>query len=141
MSRTGIREHIFKIIYNIEIQSLGNSIENIEEIITLYFESNEIINEEIMKEIKDMILNIYNENSNLISVIEKYLKDGWKIERVSKINIAILKLSIYELKNTEIPFKVSLNEAIKIAKRYGDEQSAKYINGILASIVKEDKQE
>ena len=51
--------------------------------------------------------------------------------------MAILKLAIYELKYTDIPFKVVINEAVELAKKYGEETSKNFVNGILASIVKE----
>ena len=59
------------------------------------------------------------------------------IERISKINLAILKLAIYEIKYTETPFKVVINEAVELAKSYGEDSSKNFVNGVLASIVKE----
>lgn len=137
MSRTGLREQIFKILYSIETKKDEICLENIEEVIELYIESNDIVNEDNIKEIKKIVMDIYNNTELITSKIQQYLKDGWKLERISKINIAILKLSIYELKYTQTPYKIVINEAIKIAKRYGDDSSHKYVNGILANIVKE----
>ena len=51
--------------------------------------------------------------------------------------MSILKLAIYEIKYTQVPFKVAINEAVELAKKYGDENSKTFVNGILASIVKE----
>jgi len=65
------------------------------------------------------------------------LKSDWTIERISKINVAILKVAIYEMLFKEVPYKVAINEAIELAKKYGDESSATFINGLLASVVKE----
>ena len=59
------------------------------------------------------------------------------MERVSKIDITILKLAIYEIKFKEIPYKIAINEAVELAKKYGEEVSKNFVNGILASIVKE----
>ena len=70
-------------------------------------------------------------------MIKENLKSDWKIERISKINLAILKLAIYEIKYKQIPFKVVINEAVELAKKYGEESSKNFVNGILASIVKE----
>lgn len=53
------------------------------------------------------------------------------------MNLALLKLAIYEIQYKEIPFKVAINEAVELAKTYGEESSPVFINGILASIVKE----
>ena len=67
--------------------------------------------------------------------IEKNLKSDWKIERISKIDLAILKLAIYEIKYKELPFKVVINEAVELAKKYGEDTSKNFVNGVLASIV------
>ena len=69
--------------------------------------------------------------------IEINLKSDWKIERISKIDLAILKIAIYEIKYKDIPFKVGINEAVELAKKYGEDNSKNFVNGILASIVKE----
>ena len=61
----------------------------------------------------------------------------WKLQRISKIDLAILKLAIYELKYTKIPFKVAINEAVELAKKYGEDSSKNFVNGVLASVVKE----
>lgn len=61
----------------------------------------------------------------------------WKLSRVSKINLSILRVALYEIKHEEsIPNNVSINEAVEISKKYSDEQSAAFINGILDKIVK-----
>ena len=70
-------------------------------------------------------------------MISKNLKKDWKLERISKTNIAILKLAIYEIKYADTPFKVAINEAVELAKKYGEDSSSAFVNGILASIVKE----
>ena len=70
-----------------------------------------------------------------MELIEKNLKAEWKIERISKIDLAILKLAIYEIKYKDIPFKVVINEAVELAKKYGEDTSKNFVNGILASVV------
>ena len=72
-----------------------------------------------------------------MELIENKLKPNWKIERVSRIDLSILKLAIYELKYTQIPYKVAINEAVELAKKYGEDTSKTFVNGVLASIVKE----
>ena len=67
--------------------------------------------------------------------ISKYLKDDWTIRRISKMDLAILRIAIYELKETSIPFKVIINEAVELSKKYAEEKSRKFVNGILASVV------
>ena len=75
----------------------------------------------------------------ILAYIEKNLKSDWKIDRISKIDLAILKLAIYEIKYKKLPYKVVINEAVELAKKYGEDNSKKFVNGILASIVKEEE--
>ena len=75
--------------------------------------------------------------AELKSEIAKNLKSEWKIERISKINMTILKIAIYEIIYKKLPYKISINEAVELAKKYGEDTSASFINGILASIVKD----
>lgn len=71
------------------------------------------------------------------ALIEAHL-DNWRKERLNKVDLAILRLSVFEMRYCEdIPDRVSLNEAIEIAKIYSDEKSSKFINGVLANIVQE----
>ena len=69
------------------------------------------------------------------AIISKNLKRDWTIDRISKVNLAILKIAIYEIKFNELPFKVVINEAVELAKKYGDEAAPLFVNGVLASIV------
>lgn len=132
MSRSAIREQAFKLIYSLEIQKK----EPLEEQIQIYLESNEITKNEAIEYIKDAILGIEKNKEEIVKQIEQNLKSDWKIERISKIDLAILKLAIYEIKYKEIPFKVVINEAVELAKKYGEDASKNFVNGVLASIVK-----
>ena len=133
MNRTKTREQAFKLIYSLEIQKRND----LEEQIDLYIESNEIVDRNAIEYIKDAVLGIEKNKNEILEKIEKNLKSDWKIERISKIDLAILKLAIYEIKYKEIPFKVVINEAVELAKKYGEDASKNFVNGILASIVKE----
>ena len=137
MNRTAIREQTFKLLYSLEIQKQ----ENLEEAIELYEESNEITDEKAKVYIKDAIFGIQQHKDEIIKQIEKNLKSDWKINRISKMDLAVLKLAIYELKYTDIPFKVVINVAVELAKKYGEDSSKNFVNGILASIVKEENKE
>ncbi len=84
-----------------------------------------------------LLYGIKNNQQQIEEDIKTNLKENWKIDRISKVNLSILKLAIYEIKYTQVPFKVAINEAVELAKKYGDENSKTFVNGILASIVKE----
>lgn len=133
MNRSEIREEAFKLIYSLEIQKK----EPLEEQIELYIEANEIVNKNAVEYIKDAVLGIEQNREEIVQKIEKNLKSEWKIDRISKVDLAILKLAIYEIKYKDIPFKVVINEAVELAKKYGEDSSKNFVNGVLASIVKE----
>ena len=132
MKRSAAREEAFKLLYSLEIQK-----ENLVEQLEIYFENEEITEQETKNYISGVVKGIENNISDIESKISENLKKDWKIERVSKINLVLLKLAIYEILYTETPYKVAINEAIEIAKKYGDDNSPNFVNGILASVVKE----
>ena len=131
MNRTAIREKAFKLIYSLEIQKYNS----LQEQIDLYFESENIVDLEAKEYIQDAVLGIEDNKKEIVELIEKNLKSEWKIERISKIDLAILKLAIYEIQYKDIPFKVVINEAVELAKKYGEDTSKNFVNGILASVV------
>ncbi len=133
MRRTEIRELAFKLIYSLEIQK----IDNLDEQIELYLESNEVTDKKAIEYIKDCIVGIEKNKEDINKTIQDSLTEEWKIERISKINLSLLKLAIYEIKYKDIPFKVEINEVVELAKTYGEDTSSKFINGALAKVVKE----
>ena len=133
MNRTLMRENAFKLIYSLEIQK----VEDIQDQIELYFESNNIKDQEAKNYIEDAITGIEKHQEEILKDIEMNLKDDWKLSRISKMDLAILKLAIYEIKFSDVPYKVSINEAVELAKKYGEDKSKNFVNGVLASILKE----
>ena len=134
MKRSAIRELAFQLIYSLEIQKP----ENLEEQIDLYLECNEVEEDEAKEYIKDAVLGIKENINDIQGLIEKNLKSDWKIDRISKIDLSLLKLAIYEIKYKKIPYKVAINECLELSKKYGEESSKNFVNGILASVVKEE---
>ena len=132
MNRSQIRELAFKLLYQIEIQK-----EISDEDMELFFENNNITSEEAKSYIKDVVKGTSTNLQEILELISNNLKKDWNLERITKVNLALLKLAIYEIKYKDIPFKVAINEAVELAKKYGEEASPVFINGILASIVKE----
>lgn len=132
MNRTEARDMAFKFLYQVEVQK-----ENNDEVVNLFLENNEIENKDAQKYILSIANGVSENLENIIELIKKNLKQDWKIERISKVTLAILKLAIYEIVYAKIPFKVVINEAVELAKKYGEDSSSAFVNGILASIVKE----
>ena len=133
MSRTEMRELAFKLLYSLEVQ---NTVD-LEEQIDLYIQEEKIENEAIVEYIKDIVYGVNKNSDEITNIIKSCLTEKWTIERISKINLTILKLAIYEMKYKEIPFKAEINEAVELAKKYGEDSSSKFINGALATAIKQ----
>lgn len=136
MNRSAAREEAFKLLYSLEVQKK----EEIEEQIELYLESENITSTEVVRYIKSTIIGIKEKSDVILDKISKNLKSDWKIDRISKIDLVLLKLAIYEILFTDTPYKVAINEVIELSKKYSEEKSSNFINGILASIVKENEE-
>lgn len=154
------REYLMKLIYQIDVleggtQDIRNHFENFlkdheEYIINRYEElllqfSNEsnvalenvnIENALDLKYMKRVCDELSEHNYDIEEIITKHALN-WSLSRIAKVDLAILKLSICEIvyMNKEVPVKVSINEAIDLAKLYCDDKSPKFINGILGSVV------
>ena len=133
MSRSANRKMAFELIYSLQVQKS----ENIEEQIDLYIENNNIENDETINYIKNIVSGVEEHKKELIDKIQKNLKADWKIQRISKIDLSLLMLAIYEIIYEDIPYKVEINEVVELAKVFGEDSSKSFINGVLASIVKE----
>ena len=134
MNRSQSREEAFKLLYTIVFLK---SDFDIKEQIDFFIENEKIIDKNTIRYIKNVINGIYSNNEDIDQLILKNIKKEWTIDRIAKVDLALLKLSIYEIKYTKVPFKVVINEALEISKKYGDDKSKSFINGVLASIVKE----
>lgn len=132
MNRSALRENTFKLLYSNEIQK-----EMTDEQIEVFLEENNIENKQDINHIKKCFEGINLNIDEIKEQIQKNLKENWSIERISKIDRAILELAIYEMLYANVPYKVVINEAVELAKKYGEDSSKAFINGILASIVKE----
>ena len=80
---------------------------------------------------------VKDHSEELDAEIGKHLKSGWKVSRISKVSLAILRLALYEiLYRDEVPTSVSINEAVELCKKYSVEDDAAFVNGVLGSISK-----
>lgn len=128
-TRSELREKIMTILYQIDICRSQKIDFNIEEIIR---ENLDIDNEFV----RDIVYGVITYESDIISIANKYLIN-WNIEDIDKIGSAILKMAIYELKYTDTPHIVVINEAIELAKKYSSDDVKKMINAVLDKMIKE----
>lgn len=135
MTRTEIRELTFELLYSLEIQKMEQ--EEYNEQIELFLVEQNVNQEKVKTYMTETINGIAKNKEEILELISQNLKEKWDISRVSKINITLLKLATYEIVYTELPYKVVVNEAVEIAKKYGDDTSPAFINGVLANIIKQ----
>ncbi len=150
MSRKLAREIAFKVIFsdNFKVEAEEQKEKN-SNLINSLIEDKELIRNEDEFNISDSISEedkiyiesvakaVHEKEEELDNTIKKYLK-GWTMERISKTALAILRLAVYEIKYREdIPYKVSINEAVELAKLYCDDTAPSFINGVLAGVLTE----
>ena len=124
-SRHELRESVFKILFQVENTDLDYRK-------LLGFEVDDVSGSEYVTRTLD---DIFAKKEQIDEIISNNLK-GWKLERLSKMDRQILRISTYEILFTDIPYKVSINEAVELSKKYSEkDDSYKFINGVLKGIV------
>ncbi len=135
MSRKKARDNAFKCIYELEFIKD----KNLDDILLNCYEENN--NSEGEKQYIQMVLKGVKENIEKIDNIILSKLKNWSLDRIAKIDLAILRLAIYEIIYVDsIPDKVSANEAVELAKTYGNNDSKSFVNGVIAKVI-EDKEE
>ena len=129
-NRSELREIIMKVIYQVKILEETKIDYSIDELI---HEQLEVQNDFVDSCVKGIIDN----KKSIVSIANKYLKD-WKLDRLNKVDQAILEIGIYELMYTDTPSVVAINEAIELSKVYSDEAVTKMINGVLDKVYHEE---
>ena len=132
MQRSAMRELAFQLIYGIEIQK-----EVPEDVLQLFFENNNVIEEEVQDYLTEIQTGIKKYETEINELISHNLKQNWSLNRISKINLSLIKIAIYEMLYLDLPYKIAINEVVELAKKYADDSAPVFINGILASVVKE----
>lgn len=130
MGRKKARDNAFKCIYQL---SFGQDLDTNKILENCYLENE---NDEDEKEYIELVLNGVNSNLEKIDDIILSNLKNWTIDRIFKIDLAILRLAIYEiLFMDDVPLKVSANEAVELAKTYGNSDSKSFINGLIAKVI------
>ncbi len=125
-NRSELREIIMKVIYQVYIFEKSNIPYDYHDLIKDLLEvDNEFVN--------SCVEGIIQHQKEITRLADQYL-DGWKMSRLNKVDQAIISLGIYELKYTDTPSVVAINEAIELSKRYSDSKVTKMINAVLDGI-------
>lgn len=131
MSRREIRENVFKMLFRVEFHNE----EDVKEQLDMFEEELAHLNEEDLNYIKEKFNKIIENIDSIDAEINDKSK-GWKTSRMGKVDLSIIRLAVYEIKNEDdIPVKVSINEAVELAKKFGTDDSASFVNGVLAKFV------
>lgn len=129
MSRREMREQIFKLLFRVEF----NQREEMQEQEQYFFEDEENI--AALKDC-DQIRDKVNRIVEKLDEIDEKLNmtaEGWQTKRMGKVDLTILRLAVYEIKYDEdIPTGVAINEAVELAKKFGQDSSPAFVNGVLA---------
>lgn len=131
MTRRELREQVFKMLFGVDFHAA----EDLSQQIKMYVE------EEIECDVKDGAY-ISQKCENIVAHLEEIdaavneVSEGWKTSRMGKVDLTLIRLAVYEMRYEEdIPVGVAINEAVELAKQYGTDDSASFINGVLAKLV------
>lgn len=131
MSRRELREQLFKLLFRIEF----NTREEMEQQELLFLEEEEIVHAKSIRQLNEKLNKILDQ----LEEIDRQLNEkvtGWDTQRMGKVDLTILRLAVYEiLFDEEIPAGVAINEAVELAKKFGQDSSAAFVNGVLAKFV------
>ena len=146
MTRREIRDKIFKIVFAVEF----NTPDEMQEQIDLAFDTDmpgeedddpmlyAPVSDKDRRYITDKVMDILSKKEAIDNTISE-ISDGWKLPRIGKEELAILRLGVYEVIYDEtIPEKVAINEAVELAKKYCDVSASKFVNALLAKLVGKD---
>ena len=129
MTRKQAREEAFILIFEKELND-----DSLEDILSLAEEVRDIKSDDYIKKV---FFGVF-ENLEEIDSIKSQNAVGWSINRITKTALAVLRLSIFEIKfYSEIPLSVSINEAVELTKKYATKEDASFVNGILSTVAKE----
>lgn len=137
MTRREARRHAFSLVFQLPFLPEGN-VQNLAEAKKLYYEGLETPRPtgKNAEYIDRVVWGAFERQAQLDSVIENFLRD-WEISRINRIDLAILRLAIYEmLCEPDVPIGTAVNEAIDIAKEYGTDDSGAFINGVLGNVAR-----
>ena len=130
LGKRKIRKNVFELLFG---YSFNNEEDYVEYFNTAY--DNFCCEDDEAENVKKTFFSICENINNIDIIIEKNLKD-WKIGRLSKATIAIMRLSVYEMLYAELAPAISINEAVELAKQFAEDGAASYINGVLNNIAK-----
>ena len=130
MTRREIRELIFKMVFRVEFHDE----EEIPQQLRLFMDTLESASDEERTYIEHKVQEILAHLDEIDAIIDSSAQN-WKTSRMAKVELTLIRLAVYEIRfDDDIPTGVAINEAVELAKVYGEENSASFVNGVLARI-------
>ena len=130
MTRRELREQVFLMLFRVEFHDASEMKEQLD----LYKEQLEDCSEKDCEYILNKYKNIVEKLDEIDTAIGE-ASTGWKVSRMAKVDLALIRLAVYEMRYEEdIPVKVAINEAVELAKQYGTDDSPSFVNGVLAKL-------
>lgn len=130
MTRREIRETIFKMVFRVEFHNE----EEIPEQLRMFMDTLESASEKDRAYIEHKVQDILAHLDEIDKIIDSSAQN-WKTSRMAKVELTLIRLAVYEIRFEEdIPTGVAINEAVELAKAYGEENSSSFVNGVLARI-------
>ncbi len=128
MTRRELRENTFKMLFRIEFYDAGELPEQMK----LFEEETPGLKAEDLAYLKQKCEDVITHLEEIDEAVNA-VAEGWKTSRMGKVDLTLIRLAVYEIRfEEEIPYKVSVNEAVELAKKYGTNESPSFVNGILA---------
>ena len=131
MTKREEREHLFKLLFCKDFHEMAELDEQVE----MYQEQRELENNEEFAPIRKKLDAIVAAEGSIDMILSE-AASGWRLNRMGKAELTILRIAVYEMRyDEEVPEKVAINEAVELAKKYGNDASAGFVNGVLAKLV------
>lgn len=121
-AREAVMELLFEKEFNMDVTA--------EEMYRLAEESRDLENDKYLTE---TYFGVLDNLSEIDEIISKHAI-GWKTKRMSKVSLSVMRISVYEMKYTDVPFSVSINEAVELSKKFDDDKAPAFVNGVLNAV-------
>ena len=131
MTKREEREHLFKLLFCKDF----HDVEELQEQIEMYQTQQEVANTEEFAPVKAKLESIVAQERTIDMILSE-AAEGWRLNRMGKAELTILRIATYEIRyDEEVPDKVAINEAVELAKKYGNDASSGFVNGVLAKVI------
>jgi N utilization substance protein B len=128
MTRSQLREHVFKVVFQLESINYKEACQHFQH----YLDELMDVSEECKEALKARVIEVLHH----LPKIDEELSEkttGWKINRINKVDLAILRLAVYEIMyDDDVPQGVAINEGVELAKKYSGQSGPSFVNGVLA---------